>query len=52
MAEEDPGNGGGGGEQPPEPPVDVIYEAEDATLSAAIIDNKHPGYTVHRLHRL
>ncbi|KRE38669.1 CBM35 domain-containing protein [Paenibacillus sp. Soil522] len=43
MAEEDPGNGGG--EQPPEPPVDVIYEAEDATLSAAIIDNKHPGYT-------
>ncbi|WP_373229848.1 pectate lyase [Cohnella sp.] len=44
VATEDPGTGGGG-EQPSEPPVNGIYEAEDAILSAAIIDNKHPGYT-------
>ena len=35
----------GGGENPQPPVKDGIYEAEDAVLSGAIIDNKHSGYT-------
>ncbi|MCI3923129.1 pectate lyase [Paenibacillus sp. TRM 82003] len=41
---EEPGDGGGGGE-PQTPPTDGVYQAEDAVLSGAIIDNKHPGHT-------
>jgi len=41
---EEPGGGDGGG-APQTPPADGVYQAEDAALSGAIIDNKHPGYT-------
>ncbi|CAM3431532.1 pectate lyase [Marinicrinis lubricantis] len=27
------------------PAVDIVSEAEDAVISGAIVDNKHPGYT-------
>ncbi|WP_018930363.1 pectate lyase [Gracilibacillus lacisalsi] len=32
-------------EEPSEPVAGNIYEAEDANLNDAIIDNKHPGFT-------
>ncbi|WP_199620690.1 pectate lyase [Paenibacillus alkalitolerans] len=42
---QEPGDGGGDPTQEPGSSFDKIYEAEDATLSAAFVDNKHPGYT-------
>ena len=40
---EEPEEPGGG--EPHTPPSDGVYQAEDAAMSGAIVDNKHPGYT-------